>query len=265
MNVGPMGNGRMDPKDVAILQGIGRWWKVNGESIRGSTRTPLPVQAWGETTRKRNTLYLHVFAWPESGSLAVGGLTSSVKRAYLLADAKCSPLPVKRLNSLDLSLKVPNSAPDPVDSVVVVECENEISAEPARLLLPEVSPDALRVFDAQLTGKSLKFGAGKTRDAYVEGWSSKTESVAWPVRLNEPAEFDVSANYDADPDSAGGAFAVKFGEQALKGTVKGGTNVSTSLGRVRLKPGRLEIRVLPESIQGSELMRLRSVVLTKSK
>ena len=42
---------------------------------------------------------------------------------YLLADAKCSPLPVKRLNSLDLSLKVPNSAPDPVDSVVVVECE----------------------------------------------------------------------------------------------------------------------------------------------
>ena len=87
MNVGPMGDGRFDPKDVAILQGIGAWWKVNGESIRGTTRTPLPVQAWGESTRKGNTLYLHVFQWPSDGKLVVGGLKSDVKKAWLLADA----------------------------------------------------------------------------------------------------------------------------------------------------------------------------------
>ena len=45
---------------MAILDGIGAWMKVNGESIHGTTATPLPVQAWGESTRKGNTLYLHV-------------------------------------------------------------------------------------------------------------------------------------------------------------------------------------------------------------
>ncbi|HEV2455025.1 MAG TPA: alpha-L-fucosidase, partial [Verrucomicrobiae bacterium] len=72
LNIGPMGNGEFDPHDVAILQGIAAWWRVNGQSIRGTTRTPLPVQTWGETTRKGNTLYLHVFNWPASGHLVVG-------------------------------------------------------------------------------------------------------------------------------------------------------------------------------------------------
>src|SRR6202012_4810269 len=49
LNIGPMGNGEIDPKDVSILEGIAAWWKVNGESIRGTTRTPLPVQTWGES------------------------------------------------------------------------------------------------------------------------------------------------------------------------------------------------------------------------
>jgi alpha-L-fucosidase len=47
LNIGPMGDGNIDPKDVAILKGVADWWKVNGEeSIRGTTRTPLPVQTW---------------------------------------------------------------------------------------------------------------------------------------------------------------------------------------------------------------------------
>ena len=107
MNVGPMGDGRMDPKDVAILQGIGDWWKVNGESIRGTTRTPLPVQAWGESTRKGNTLYLHVFNWPANGELVVGGLKSNVKRARLLAERTIQQPPALkagRVNSLDVKI-----------------------------------------------------------------------------------------------------------------------------------------------------------------
>ena len=81
MNIGPTGNGDVDPEGHAILHGIAAWWKVNGESIRGTTRTPLPVQAWGESTRKGNTLYLHVFDWPSDGKLVVGGLKTDVKGA----------------------------------------------------------------------------------------------------------------------------------------------------------------------------------------
>ena len=87
LNVGPRGDGTLDPADVAILKGIGAWMKINGESIHGTTRTPLAVQAWGESTRKRDTLYLHVFDWPADGKLVIGGLKSKVVGAYLLADS----------------------------------------------------------------------------------------------------------------------------------------------------------------------------------
>ena len=52
MNIGPMGNGVIDPKDLEILNGIGQWMDVNQESIRGTKRTPLHVQAWGGLTLK---------------------------------------------------------------------------------------------------------------------------------------------------------------------------------------------------------------------
>jgi hypothetical protein len=83
------------------LHGIGKWWQVNGESICGTTRTPLPVQAWEESTRKANTLYLHVFEWPRDGKLVVGGLKNKARRAFLLSDAKRAPLPAERLNPLE--------------------------------------------------------------------------------------------------------------------------------------------------------------------
>ncbi|HZI30969.1 MAG TPA: alpha-L-fucosidase [Candidatus Binatia bacterium] len=74
MNIGPMGNGEIDPKDVTILKGIAAWWRVNGESVRGTTRTPLPVQTWGESTRKGDRLYLHVFDWQRTINWSSAGL-----------------------------------------------------------------------------------------------------------------------------------------------------------------------------------------------
>jgi len=260
MNIGPMGNGKMDPQDVAILQGIGQWWKTNGESIRGTSRTPLPVPSWGESTLKGDTLYLHVFNWPSDGRLIVGGLKSPIKRAYLLAEAG-APVPIERLNPLDLRLAVPAAAPDKADSVVALECAGEVVADPRRLLLPSVPSDTLRVFDGQPHGKGLRFGAGKTRDAYVENWTRTNEFLSWPVRLDKPARYDVLAVYDANAGSTGGAFRVSFGKSTLSGTVTAGTNVQASLGQVQLAPGALDIEVMPREIKGAELMRLRSLVL----
>jgi hypothetical protein len=265
MNIGPMGSGKMDPADLAILQGIGRWWQVNGESIRGTTRTPLPVQAWGESTRKGNRLYLHIFDWPQDGHLVLAGLKSNLKRAWLLADAKCSGLKAEHLNALDWRLDVPSAAPDPADSVVVVEGEEPFDCDSTRLLLPTVATNTLRVFDGERHGKTLHFGAGKTRDAFVDNWSKTNEFMAWPVRLDGPATFEVTVSYDAVEESSGNRYVLQIGPEQLRGSVETGQQRWAKLGRVQVKRGAFEVRVLPAQIQGEELMRLRSVVLSPVK
>ena len=123
LNIGPMGNGEFDPHDVAILQGVAAWWRVNGQSIRGTTRTPLPVQTWGESTRKGNILYLHVFNWPATGHFVIGGLVSDLSGATLLAE-KSVELDSQRINSFDTEIDgLPAVAPDKADPVVEIKCD----------------------------------------------------------------------------------------------------------------------------------------------
>ncbi|TAK93316.1 MAG: alpha-L-fucosidase [Verrucomicrobia bacterium] len=262
MNVGPMGDGRMDPKDVEILRGIGAWWKVNGESIRGTTRTPLPVQTWGESTRKGNTLYLHVFDWPKNGKLVVGGLKSDVKAVRLLSTSRAIPLAVHKLKSPDVSIEgLPLEVPDKADSVIALECAGEIAADQTRLVQPAFASETLRVFDGELHGKGIKFGAGKTRDAYAYEWTKPDEFISWSTRLNEPATYEVELTYDAEASSAGGSFTVNVGEASLKGSVSPGNQRATSLGRVSLKPGAVEIKLAATEIKGGELMKPRALTL----
>lgn len=262
LNIGPMGNGEIDPKDVAILKGIAAWWQVNGESIRGTTRTPLPVQTWGESTRKGDKLYLHVFEWPASRELVVGGLESDVKMASLPDQRSLNPflLRVRRINAVDVSVQLPDAAPSPVDSVVELDCAGPIMTDTNRLLQPEFPNDTLRAFDGDLHGK-LRFGPGKKTDDVVLNWTNTNESVTWPVRLEKPVNYEVFANYDAADDSAGGTFTVSFGSKSLQCTVQPNSNQSVLLGLVPLDAGTFEIKVAADKINGKELFRLRNLEL----
>lgn len=89
-NLGPMGDGSFDPKDVRIFDSVGLWIDKNRPTIFKTFKTPLAIPAWGVTTRSGNKLYLHVFNWPKDGKLLVGGLKSQVSKAYLYTDPKKS-------------------------------------------------------------------------------------------------------------------------------------------------------------------------------
>jgi len=267
MNIGPMGTGEIDPKDQEILRGIGAWLKTNGASIYGGERTPLPVQAWGESSRTGRTLYLHVFDWPRNGKLVLGGLKSEVAKAYLLADPQRKALKVNRLNANDLMIVVPLQPADAADTVIAVEARSEPQVNPVRLLLNS-QPNLLRVFDGELHGRKLHFGDGKAPRAYVLDWSDPTEWVGWKVRVNEPGRYEVSVKYTTASAASNGTYSVTFNDQAFAGTVVPTPSESQArtetVGTVRLVPGEYEIQVKPTDIRGGELMRLFSISLTPS-
>jgi alpha-L-fucosidase len=119
LNIGPTAEGLFPDESTKILREVGAWMKTNGESIYGTTASPLKATpAWGRVTRKDKTLYLHVFDWPADGKLSLSDLPSAAKNAYLLSDAQHAPLKVD-----GSSIRLPAAAPDPIDSVIAVEME----------------------------------------------------------------------------------------------------------------------------------------------
>lgn len=266
LNIGPMGDGRFDPADIEILEGIGDWMSVNGESIRGTTRTPLPVQSWGQSMQKGNRLYLHVFDWPRNGRLQVAGVSTDVTKAWLLAEPNAPALAVHRLGARDVEIEVPLAPPDRWVSVVVLDCAGPIAADSVIRLSTIGPPIQLHVFDGRLEGSGIKYGDGKRGRDVAEGWNRMDSGVAWDVRISEPARFHVKVEYAAAPADTG-TYDVSVGSSRLSARViPTGTEsvfAARDVGEVALQPGEYTIRVRPTRITGGELMRLRRIELTR--
>jgi len=123
LNVGPTAEGLIPAPSVERLAAVGKWMKVNGESIQGTTASPLGEVPWGRCTARPGKLYLHVFDWPANGKLEVSGIESSIGKAYLLAKKRAG-LKVAAEDGKTV-IDLPEKAPDPINTVVVVELQDK--------------------------------------------------------------------------------------------------------------------------------------------
>jgi alpha-L-fucosidase len=89
LNVGPMPDGRIEPRQVGRLKELGAWLKHNGESIYGTRGGPFKPGSWGASTCKGKYLYLHVFTWPAEG-LRLPLTGKQVKSSKVLTGGKAA-------------------------------------------------------------------------------------------------------------------------------------------------------------------------------
>ena len=174
MNVGPMGNGKWDQRDVDIFLGIGKWMKKNGNSIYGADRTDLPIQSWGVFTEKHDTLYAHIHQWPKDGRITIGGLRSNIRKAWMLSEQQQKEVRWKRINKDDCQLLLSGPMPDTLSTVVAFTIDKKTDACPDRLLNAHTD-NILYTFDATLTGKGLGYGDGKVNRNYVKNWKDNRD------------------------------------------------------------------------------------------
>ena len=119
LNVGPTPEGLIPRASVQRLRDMGEWMAVNSESIYGTMASPIGRPDWGRCTAKGQKLYLHVFDWPTNGTLVVPLARADVKKVYLLADKKRTTMPVAG-GAEEMTISLPDKAPDEIDSVIVV-------------------------------------------------------------------------------------------------------------------------------------------------
>jgi alpha-L-fucosidase len=80
LNVGPMPSGRIEPRQVLVLEEIGGWLKKFGESIYSTRGGPYRNGEWGGSTRKGNAVYLHIMKWKE-GRITLPLLNGKIKKS----------------------------------------------------------------------------------------------------------------------------------------------------------------------------------------
>ena len=101
---------------------------------RSTAAPPAPLQTTrlGPLHAEAGQTLLHVFNWPK-GNLVVPGLKNKVEKAYLLSDPEQKPLPVSQ-NDDGVTVKVPEKAPDPTASVVVLTITGpaEVAPQPSK-------------------------------------------------------------------------------------------------------------------------------------
>jgi len=119
LNVGPMPDGRIEPRQVAVLEGVGAWLKTHGESIYGTRGGPWKPTKNFASTRRGNTVYLHVLRW-QGESVTLPNLPVKVRSASLLAGGKTS---VTQTGD-KLVISVPERYHEAVETVVKLKLDS---------------------------------------------------------------------------------------------------------------------------------------------
>ena len=183
LNIGPRGDGSLNPEEVERLEQIADWWGNHGEeSIRGSRGGPYLPGPWGVATCKGNRVFLHVFRWPSTGALCFPALperTAKAARRLVGGNVQFTA------NAGGFSLAVAKEDREPIVTTVEVTFDG-----PTLDVVPLPVQHSL-TWDAKLTASHSTADIGKVtdRDATTSWHASldKGERACWiDVMFDEP-------------------------------------------------------------------------------
>jgi len=267
-NVGPMPDGRIEPRQVERLREMGQWVKKHGESIYGTSGGPLKPGLWGASTHKGNRIYVHIFDWPKNGELEVPMSPNRVKRAYLLAYEQRGDLLLGGDDADNLVITIPRKAPDPINTVVVLEIEGMAAVTRYPLEQAKDGSITFQAVNAKVHGTSARYESGGGKDN-IGYWTNPSDYVTWAFKVTRPGTFNAEVSL-ACAGVGGSEYVLAVAEQELTATVKdtgGWTNFATEkLGTVKItKAGTYTLSVKPKTMPGSAVMNLKSVTLVPIK
>jgi alpha-L-fucosidase len=275
LNVGPTGEGIFPEPSVRTLQGVGQWMEKHGESVYGTSGSPLGRLPFdGRCTAKPGKLFIHLFDWPASRELVVPGIRSPVEQIYFLADRDKKALEFSQVSSdVKIALSaasIPASILDENSTVLVIEYEGDLRTDQRPVLIDPAYTATLTPHEATIDGDRLKYEFvhqwGPYRGYHVQDWVETDDSMNWEIRAIRDGRYDVEFTYSAAPGCEENEFVFSAGDDHLMAGVQNTGSWQTYktylIGSIALKKSEsITLSVKPEKLGDHSLMDLKSVRL----
>ena len=262
LNIGPDGMGRVPQPSIDTLTRVGEWMSANSESVYGTTASPFADIPWGACTVTGETLYLHVFDWPADGKLALEGLRNEVRSVRLLTDPSGSLEFAK--DGSTVHIEGPVQAPDPFDSVLVMEISGAPEVDPIVVSQNDDGSFRLDYLTAITQGRVVK-RFNRKGEFHISKWRSPEDSIVWRLDVSKPGSYNVEITYAALQDRAGGAYEIVAGDSQLNGEVEPTGDwyeyKTFSLGALDLAPGAQTVEIRPRNEISEDLMYFKAIEL----
>ena len=190
LDVGPMPDGRIEPRQVDVLKQVGAWIDKNGESIYGTRGGPWKPTKSIASTRKGDVIYVHVLR-SDGDMIELPDIAAQIKSARILGGAKVK---FARQDG-KLVLTDPAALRDADDTVIKLKLAGSALAIPAVALPAEFKAEASNVYqneDGTYGAQNAFDGDDQTRWATDSGTKQAWITVDYPkprtvngVRISE--------------------------------------------------------------------------------
>ncbi len=164
-NVGPMSDGRIEPRQADRLKEMGQWLGRHGRSIYGTRGGPFYPGNWGCSTHKGSTVFVHVFE-RDADAVLLPGISNRILSASLMTGGEVG---FEQADDM-ITLTLPVNERDPVDTIVVLELDAPVTGMAAAARAPTV-------FDTGVCGGWISKDAAYEMSSRAAQWSVNEEHL----------------------------------------------------------------------------------------
>ena len=132
-NVGPMPDGRIEPRQVARLKEMGSWLDEYGQSVYATRGGPFKPGNWGASTCRGNIIYVHVLNW-DKDTLTLPPIPKKIIATSVMTGGAASI----RQTEQGIEIFVPKAYQKELDTIIVLQLDSPVSEISPRALLSSV-------------------------------------------------------------------------------------------------------------------------------
>jgi alpha-L-fucosidase len=196
LNVGPRPDGIIDPEQANLLASIGGWLAQYGESIYDTRGGPFKPGAYGVSTYRTNTVYVHVLSWAY-GSVLLPPIPARVLSSRVLTGGTATVVQT----GAGIRLSVAPGDQQAFDTIVALDLDVDAGQlAPVDVPVPVSIANGAAASASNVYQNQAAYGAAQAVDGNLQSrWATDNNTTnAWlELDMGSPKTFSRAVIYEA--------------------------------------------------------------------